>query len=194
MKKILLINAKKQFSESQGQFNTTLHNTAKSTLLDLEHEIVETTIDDGYNIEAEVKKYLWADVIIYQMPVWWMGMPWILKKYLDEVLTAGYQTLYSNDGRTRSDLSKKYGSGGLAKHKKYMISVTWNAPLEAFTDPKQFFEGKSIDEVYFHFHKIHQFLAMSALPTFMCNDVSKNPDIDNDVARYEEHLRAMFAK
>ena len=108
---------------------------------------------------------------------------------MDEVFTAGYGTLFKDDGRTRSDLSKKYGSGGLLQGKKYMLSLTWNAPLEAFTDPQQFFDGKGVDTVYYHFHKANAFLGLTPLPTFMCNDVVKAPNIERDVARYLAHLK-----
>lgn len=60
---------------------------------------------------------------------------------MDDVFTEGHGALYASDGRTRSDASKKYGSGGLIQGKKYMLSLTWNAPLEAFTEKDQFFEG-----------------------------------------------------
>lgn len=73
-----------------------------------------------------------------------------------------------------------------------MLSVTWNAPLEAFTDPNQFFEGVGVDGVYLHFHKANQFLGMKPLPTFMCNDVIKQPDIEGDISRYRQHLAENF--
>ena len=121
-----------------------------------------------------------------------MEAPWIMKKYVDEVFTAGHGKLYESDGRTRSDASKKYGSGGLIQGKKYMFSMTWNAPAEAFTEAGQFFEGKGIDADLFPFHKANQFLGMSPLPTFMCNDVMKAPQIDRDVVRYKAHLEKNF--
>ncbi|PVZ85130.1 NADPH quinone reductase MdaB [Serratia sp. S1B] len=193
MSNILIINAKKQFGHSNGQLNQTLSDIAESYLRDAGHQVQVTVVDDGYDIDAEVGKFLWADTIIYQMPGWWMGEPWILKKYIDEVFTAGHGKLYASDGRTRSDESKKYGSGGLIQGKKYMLSLTWNAPLEAFTDPDQFFHGVGVDGVYLHFHKANQFLGMEALPTFICNNVIKQPDIAGDIARLRAHLGEVFA-
>lgn len=192
MKKILLLNGGKQFAHSQGQYNATLHDAAVTFLDRAGFDIKTTFIDGGYDIDEEVQKILWADVVIYQMPGWWMGAPWTVKKYLDEVFTAGHGSLYANDGRTRSDASQKYGSGGLIQGKRYMLSLTWNAPLQAFEDPSDFFEGKGVDAVYFPFHKANEFLGMSALPTFICNDVMKMPDIERDVARYEQHLARVF--
>ncbi|MBC7209878.1 MAG: NAD(P)H-dependent oxidoreductase [Pseudomonas sp.] len=144
--------------------------------------------------QAEVEKFLWADVVIYQMPGWWMGAPWTVKKYIDEVFTAGHGSLYANDGRTRSDASQKYGSGGLVQGKQYMLSLTWNAPQQAFDDPSDFFEGKGVDAVYFPFHKANQFLGMSGLPTFLAVDVMKRPDVPAALAAYEQHLDEVFGK
>ena len=49
------------------------------------------------------------------------------------------------------------GSGGLIQGKKYMLSLTWNAPMEAFTEEDQFFHGVGVDGVYLPFHKANQF-------------------------------------
>ncbi|MGL5212904.1 MAG: NAD(P)H-dependent oxidoreductase, partial [Acinetobacter junii] len=149
--------------------------------------------DSDYDIQAEIEKYLWADVVIYQMPGWWMGAPWTMKKYIDDVFTIGHGSLYASDGRSRSDASKKYGSGGLIQGKKYMLSLTWNAPMEALTDPDQFFHGVGVDGVYLPFHKANQFLGMESLPTFIVNDVIKMPDVPSYIEAYKAHLDQLFA-
>lgn len=74
---------------SQGRSNCTLHDVAKQTLENLGFEVLQTHIDKGYNVQEEVQKWLDSDAIIYQMPGWWMGEPWIVKKYIDEVGIAG---------------------------------------------------------------------------------------------------------
>lgn len=56
-----------------------------------------------------------------------------------------------------------------------------------------FFEGKGVDAVYLPVHKAHPFLGMRGLPTFLCADVMKQPDIEGDVARYRRHLAEVFA-
>lgn len=142
MKKILLLNGGKQFAHSEGRLNATLHEAAIAHLDRAGFDVRQTFIDGGYDVQEEVEKFLWADVVIYQMPGWWMGAPWTVKKYIDDVFTAGHGSLYANDGRTRSDHSQKYGSGGLVHGKQYMLSLTWNAPQQAFDDPSDFFEGK----------------------------------------------------
>ncbi|MBZ7951630.1 NAD(P)H-dependent oxidoreductase [Campylobacter sp. LH-2024] len=194
MKTILLLNGAKEFGHSKGKLNLTLHNHAAKILNDLGFEILQTHIDQGYNTQEELEKFLKSDVIIYQMPAWWMGEPWIVKKYIDEVFTAGHGKLYANDGRSHENPAKNYGKGGLAKDKKYMFSLTWNAPIEAFDDKNEFFEGKGVDMVYWHLHKAHEFLGMKALETFICNDVIKNPQVEKYLSDYEVHLKRVFNK
>ena len=193
MKNILLINGAKTFAHSNGQLNDTLTELAQEVLSDLGHQVQVTRAESEYDAKAEVEKFLWADTVIYQMPGWWMGAPWTVKKYIDDVFTEGHGSLYANDGRSRSDASKKYGSGGLIHDKNYMLSLTWNAPMDAFNDAEQFFHGVGVDGVYLPFHKANQFLGMQTLPTFIVNDVIKAPEVEAYMAQYRDHLTQVFA-
>lgn len=192
MATILLLNGGKAFGNSGGRLSQTLHNVAKQTLQNLGFKILETHIDEGYDEQTEVQKWLDSKVIIYQMPGWWMGEPWIVKKYIDEVGIAGAGKFFTSDGRHSATPTQGYGTGGLLKDKKYMFSLTWNAPLEAFTDPNGFFEGVGVEGVYFHLHKAHEFMGMSDLPTFICNDVVKNPQVEQYIQDYTAHLKRVF--
>lgn len=191
---ILLLNGQRPFAHSGGELNNTLHDLARTTLGDLGHDIRETVINDGYDLDTEVAHYLWADAIVYQMPGWWMGAPWIVKQYLDEVLTHGHGSLYASDGRSRHDPTRLYGSGGLLHGRRYMLSLTWNAPRSAFDAPGDFFEGRGVDAVYFPFHKSQEFLGMQAMSTFLANDVMKQPDVPATQAAYVEHLTREFGR
>ena len=193
MSNILIINGAKQFAHSNGELNDTLTELANKVLCELGHTVQISRADSDYEIQAEIQKYVWADVVIYQMPGWWMGTPWTVKKYIDDIFTEGHGTLYASDGRSRSDASKKYGSGGLIHDKKYMLSLTWNAPMEAFTEQDQFFHGVGVDGVYLPFHKANQFLGMQSLKTFIVNDVIKAPEVEAYMAQYREHLTQVFA-
>ena len=193
MSNILIVNGAKQFAHSNGELNDTLTVLANKVLCELGHTVQISRADSDYEIQAEIQKYVWADVVIYQMPGWWMGAPWTVKKYIDDIFTEGHGTLYASDGRSRSDASKKYGSGGLIHDKKYMLSLTWNAPMEAFTEQDQFFHGVGVDGVYLPFHKANQFLGMQSLETFIVNDVIKAPEVEAYMAQYREHLTQVFA-
>lgn len=97
MSNILIINGAKQFAHSNGELNDTLTALATDHLTELGHDVQVTRADSDYNAEAEVEKFLWADVVIYQMPGWWMGAPWtvknILMMYLRQVTVHYMQTM-----------------------------------------------------------------------------------------------------
>lgn len=188
MSNILIINGAKEFLISKGELNNKFAYLAYDHLATQGHNVSMTVVDSGYDVKEEVQKIANSDLVIFQMPGWWMGEPWTVKRYIDEVYTAGHSVLYASDGRSRSDASKKYGSGGLLQGKKYILSVTWNAPAEAFDDPEQFFGGVGVEGVYLHLHKANEFLGLEGLPTFIANDVEKNPQIDKDVERFLQHL------
>ncbi|EIR8269790.1 NAD(P)H-dependent oxidoreductase [Campylobacter upsaliensis] len=185
----LLINGSKKFGNDGTRLNATLQSVAKEELESKGYKVLETIIDKGYRVEEELKKIKDSHLIIYQMPAWWMGEPWIVKKYIDEVYLAGVGVLFANDGRSRADESLKYGSGGLARDKRVMLSVTWNAPKEAFIESNGFFEGVGVEGVYLHLRKAHEFCGMEWLPIFMCNDVVKNPQVRQYISEYKAHLQ-----
>ena len=193
---ILLLDGGKSFGHSQGELNHSLHRLAKKVLGGLGHALKETVIDGGYDIAAEVEKWQWLDAVIWQMPGWWMGEPWTVKKYIDEVFTAGVgpNKLVANDGRHSATPTEGYGTGGLLHGKKHMLSLTWNAPIEAFTRPGDFFDGAGVDGIYLHFHKANEFLGTQPLPTFICNDVIKNPQVETYFANYRAHLQRVFGQ
>lgn len=197
MKKVLIINAHQFFDGiALGRLNTTMTSIMKEEAQKRQYEVQETCIEKGYNIEEEVQKHIWADIIILQGPVYWFDLPWIYKKYVDEVFTAGMfqQSFLSDDGRTREDPSKQYGTGGKMQGKKYMLSLTWNAPKEAFGDKNQIlFQGKTVDEVFINNTTNYRFCGVEILPSFSCHDVMKAPEVESDIERLRKHLAKVFS-
>ncbi len=53
---ILLLDGGKDFGHSHGELNHTLHKKAKEVLTALGHNVKETVIDAGYDVEAEIEK------------------------------------------------------------------------------------------------------------------------------------------
>ena len=113
-------------------------------------------IDDGYDIHQEVEKFQWMDAVIWQMPGWWMHEPWTVKKYMDEVFTAGAGTLYANDGRHRVSPTEGYGTGGLLQGAASYAVADVERASRTFTREGDFFEGLGVDALYMHFHKAHE--------------------------------------
>ncbi|MEQ8824848.1 MAG: NAD(P)H-dependent oxidoreductase [Filomicrobium sp.] len=194
MSKVFIINGHQPYPFAKGELNAAFTERARKHLEAVGHDVRLTEVATGYDVEAEVGNHQWADVIIMQFPVNWMGVPWSFKKYMDEVYTAGMDgRLTTGDGRTTEAPKDNYGLGGSLTGKKYMLSVTFNAPREAFDDPNQaFFAGRSVDDLMLPTHLNAKFFGLEPLPTFAAFDVMKNPNVEADFARFDEHLAKLF--
>lgn len=196
MRNILIINGHEPYPYSPGRLNATLVELARTQLKGMGHGVALSRTSAPYELEAEVEKHMWADCIIVQSPVNWMGFPWSCKKYMDEVYMAGHDgRLCRGDGRTRSNPQRQYGTGGMLQGKQYMLSLTFNAPAAAFGDKAQFLFGtKTVDDLFMPAHMNFRFLGLVAMETFCCHDVIKNPRIEEDLERYGQHLTRLFGK
>lgn len=190
MKNIYIINAHTYYPFSEGHLNTALVEQTKTLLETHGYAVRTTSVNEDYNVDEELTNHQWADIVILQSPVNWMGVSWRFKKYMDEVYTAGMRgALCDGDGRGAENPKANYGGGGTLQGKKYMLSLTFNAPEEAFNNEDEYlFEGKSVDDLFFPMHMNFKFFAMEPLETFSCFDVMKNPDIENDFKRFEQHI------
>lgn len=194
MSNILIINAHHKYPFSEGRLNGALVKLADETLTAKGHSTRIVEIEQGWDVAKELENHQWADVVLLQSPVNWMGVSWSFKKYMDEVYTAGMDgTLCDGDGRHRDAPKKNYGGGGTLNGKKYMLSLTFNAPEEAFRNPEEYlFQGKSVDDLWFPMHMNFRFFGMEPLATFACYDVMKDADTENDFNRFAAHIDAQF--
>lgn len=190
MKKIFVINGAAKFAHSGGEFNKTLSDWTLTYFKNIGYEVKYTDINKEYNLSEEIEKFIWADLIIYHTPIWWFQIPNDFKKYFDDVLTEGHQNgIYFSDGRRSANPTRNYGTGGLLQGRKYMLTTTWNAPLEAFTLEGEFFKQHSVDEgVMFGFHRMNAFIGLEPVESFHFYDVMKSPDIDHSEKNYIDHL------
>jgi modulator of drug activity B len=194
MPKALIINAHYPIDFSSGTLNRSLVERASSFLEQKGYDLRQQNVLEAWDTEEELANHQWADVVLLQTPVNWMGVPWRFKQYMDDVYSVGMGgQLCNGDGRSRSDPGKQYGAGGTLVGKKYMLLLTFNAPRDAFEDEHQYlFQGKNVDDLFFPMHMNFRFFGMEPLETFACYDVLKNPDIENDFRRFEAHIAQQF--
>lgn len=75
------------------------------------------------DLQREMDKLAWCDTLILQFPIWWLGMPAILKGWIDRVFAVG----------------RAYGGGkwfdrGALSDKRAMLSVTMGGREPAYSD------------------------------------------------------------
>ncbi|HKU97852.1 MAG TPA: NAD(P)H-dependent oxidoreductase [Vineibacter sp.] len=78
------------------------------------------------DIAAEQDKLLAADAVILQFPLWWFGMPAIMKGWVDRVWAYGLAYGYKDAGNRY-----RYGDGGF-KGRRALLSVMVGGPLEDY--------------------------------------------------------------
>lgn len=193
MTKVLILNGHLKYSYSPGQLTASLVERAETYFSKKGWEVRTTITEEAYDIPSEIEKFKWADVVVLQMPLNWMGMPWSLKKYVDDVWGAGMageMSLY--DGRSSESPKENYGMGGLLKG-QYMLSVTANSPHEAFNNPaEKYFDGHTEDDLLLPVHLLFKWVGLKKIPSFWAYDVMKNPQIENDFMRFDAHLKNHF--
>jgi NAD(P)H dehydrogenase (quinone) len=91
--------------------------------LKLQIEEMHATEVDGFSadIAAEMAKLEWCDLMIWQFPLWWFGLPAVLKGWVDRVFAMG----------------RVYGGGriygqGVFKGRRAMLSLTTGGPADAY--------------------------------------------------------------
>jgi NAD(P)H dehydrogenase (quinone) len=70
------------------------------------------------DVRAEQEKLAAAELLVIQFPLWWYGMPAILKGWFDRVLSAGFAY---GDQDPELGVPRRYGDGGLTGRRALII-------------------------------------------------------------------------
>lgn len=95
---------------------------------------VETN-SQAIDVALEQEKVMWADLVIFQFPLWWFGMPAILKGWVDRVWARGFAYL----------AGKKYDTGMLSK-KLGLVCVTTGTSVDTYASDG--IDGALIDHLW----------------------------------------------
>ena len=119
MSKILVISGHPNLASSNA--NKTVLEAVKKHFGDEVdvHELDKLRVDGKFDVPAEQKALVEADVVVLQFPVYWYSVPGLLKQWIDDVFEYGFA----------------YGSQGTAlRGKKLLISATAGAPENMYRD------------------------------------------------------------
>ncbi|KOG89594.1 NADPH-quinone reductase, partial [Streptomyces varsoviensis] len=124
------------------------------------------------DIRAEQEKLLWADTVVLQFPLWWHGMPAILKGWFDRVLVKGFA--YGIPDPQAPGRSLRYGDGGLAG-RRAMVLVTAGATAAGF-GPRGV--NGDINELLFPVqHGAFWYMGMSVVPPFIVTSADRVSEV-----------------
>jgi NAD(P)H dehydrogenase (quinone) len=100
---------------------TTVANAAR---LKQQDEEAYASEQDGFVpvLQAEMAKLAWCDLLIFQFPLWWLGLPAILKGWVDRVFAVG-----------RAYGGRRYFARGVFAGKRAMLSVTVGGSADLYS-------------------------------------------------------------
>ena len=110
------------------------------------------------DVEEEQRKVLAADAVILLFPLWWFGMPAIMKGWVDRVWAYGLAYGYRDAGNTY-----RYGQGGLAG-KRALLAVSVGGPAIDYSS--RGINGPLEQLLFPITHGTLFFPGMQVLPTF----------------------------
>ena len=138
------------------------------------------------DVQREQDKLMTADAVIFQFPMWWFGMPAIMKGWIDRVFALGLAYGYKSAGN-----SFRYGEGGLAG-KRALLSLTVGGPESDFS-PRGI-NGPLEHLLWPITHGTLFFAGMQVLPTQVVFGAGRLSSEDAQTAqqRYAARLERLF--
>lgn len=130
------------------------------------------------NIKAEMEKFLKADLLIFNFPLWWFSLPAILKGWVDRVFAMGFA----------------YGAGkgvydsGAFKNKKAFCCITTGGPEIAYGPTGR---NGNLETILYHInHGMLYFVGMQTLPPFVGFSPARITEEEriNIIEKYEQYL------
>ena len=140
--------------------NATILDEVATALPDAEIRRLDRLYPDGkFNISAEQESLLKADVIVWQFPFSWYGLPGLMKQWLDEVFVHGFA-----HGSTAKLGGKSSFFLSLPGHRRRStpLTVSLATPLKSISSPSRPRPGCAILSCWRRFIP-----AASATPTGM---------------------------
>lgn len=129
------------------------------------------------DLKAEMDKFLRCDLLIFNFPLWWFGLPAILKGWVDRVFAMG--TVYGN--------GKGVYDTGAFPDKTAFLCFTTGGPEMAYNGGK----NGDLDTILFPIHHgMFYFAGMTVLPPFISFSPARKEatDLQSELLRYETYL------
>lgn len=131
------------------------------------------------DIKEEMEKVKWADLLIFQFPIYFTAMPAIMKGWIDRVLAPGFGF---------NPVTNSAYDTGLFKGKSAMLAFTTGAPKEMYS------EGGAHGDIHKHLesvtHCVFEYMGMKVLPSFMvfeAGNMSRERG-DEELEKYRQRI------
>lgn len=139
------------------------------------------------DVAAEQAKLLAADAVILQFPLWWYGVPAILKGWIERVYAFGFAYGYKNGSN-----EFRFGDG-ILKGKRALVNVLTGGP-EADYGPRGI--NGPIDQILFPLtHGALFYPGMDVLPihaVYGAGHISTSEEVEKVKADWRRRLESLF--
>src|ERR1035437_376571 len=132
-------------------------------------------------LKEEMDKLEWFDLLIFNFPLWWFGLPAMLKGWVDRVFAMGFV----------------YGGGkgvydtGVFKDKTAFVIMTTGGPEQSYTQDGR---NGNIDTILFPIHHgMFYFAGMTVLPPFISWGPSRLTEAErhNELEKLKNYLEKL---
>lgn len=131
-------------------------------------------------LQAEMDKLYWCDVLIFQFPIWWLGLPAILKGWVDRVFAVG--RVYGGG---------RWFEGGKLAGRRAMLSLTVGGPVSAYSPDSVY---GAIEAILHPIHRgVFQFVGLNVIEPFIVFGPSRisAEERKEELSRYERFLLSL---
>lgn len=139
---------------SKGQLNAFLASVSRDFYQSANHEVSLTDVSKPYDLKEEANRYLESDLVVFHFPIYWFGVPYLLKEYMDKVFTASYGMFLA-----KPSSPELYGTTGKMKGKKYASVVTCHFQSVVF-EKGRFLGGMDMDVLLSSFDASMRYIGM----------------------------------
>ncbi len=159
------------------------HSILLSDLYAMRFNPVLTTkelLGDLSDIQAEMDKVRRADLLLFQFPDWWYGMPAIMKGWIERVFAYGFA--YDDEHSFES---------GLLRGKKAMLSLTVGAREEYFQQAPQRDLMRVLEPIHYG---VFAYCGMEVLPPFIAYGPGEMSEAERKATleAFREHLKKLL--
>ncbi|HEY4456362.1 MAG TPA: NAD(P)H-dependent oxidoreductase [Pseudonocardiaceae bacterium] len=140
------------------------------------------------DVQAEQAKLDRADLLVLQFPLWWFGVPAILKGWIDRVFVRGYA--YGIPDPARPGRNRRYGTGGLAG-KRALAVVTVGGAADGY-GPRGL-DGDLTQVLFPLLHGTFFYTGMSPLPPFAVHSANHLSTVGYNAASARLRARLVTA-
>ncbi|WP_210497098.1 NAD(P)H-dependent oxidoreductase [Microvirga antarctica] len=120
------------------------------------------------DILAEQQKLIWADLILFQFPLWLYSQPAILKGWMERVFSSGF----AHEVSARSDARRWFEKGGL-RGRRALLSFTCAGAATAYEPTGR---HGDINRILWPIHNALRYAGLDILPPFIAYSVLRGGD------------------